>query len=123
MAEEDLKSTILDLITELSENVFTKQNEKDDMTIIEFFFTKMSADSISAHVIKTILPHASKIMNRDTDYFLSNEGIFSGLSKDKIQYYGDIIRDPKRMTEENRDIVWQYLDTILMIATSLKKTK
>lgn len=123
MAEEDLKSTILDLVTELSENVFIKQNEKDDMTIIEFFFTKMSADSIASHVIKTILPHASKIMNRDTDYFLSNEGIFSGLSKDKIQYYGDIIRDPKRMTEENRDIVWQYLDTILMIATSLKKTK
>lgn len=122
MAEE-LKETILELVAALSDSVFTRKNEKADMTIIEFFFTKMSSDSIAAHVIKTILPHSSKIINRDLDYFLSNEGIFSGLPKEKIEYYGNIIKDNNRMSTDNRAVVWEYLDTILMLATNMKKTK
>lgn len=120
---EDTKKTILELIHDLKDNIFNTDDEHGDLMIVEFFFKRMHPDSVMDHVVKNILPHSSTIAERNIDFFLKNRSIFAGLPSDRVAYYAEIISEGSRLDDEDRQVIWEYFDTLVALAEDYKKIK
>ncbi len=120
---DDMKSTILDLISDLKENVFTHSDEQEDLMLVEFFFKRLHPERVMQHIIKKVIPHKNKICSRNIDFFVYNKAIFAGLPDDRIAHYGHIITETNRLDKEDKKVIWEYFDTILELAEDYKKRK
>jgi len=116
----DMKTTILELIEDLKDNVFTSQAEIGDLILVEFFFKRMHPERIMNHIISKVLPWKKKIHDRDQKFFLENTSLFVGLPKDRIQHYSSMINN---LTGEDKKTIWLYFDTVIAIAENYRKTK
>ena len=120
---EDAKTTILELIRDLKDNIFSTEDEQGDLMVVEFFFKRMHSEMVMEHIIKNILPHKTKIDGRNISFFLDNRAIFAGLPADRVGYYSDIISTGERLDDEDRQVIWEYFDTLVALAEAYKKIK
>lgn len=121
--ESGAKETILCLISELSECVFTEPEERQDLTSVEFFFKRMNTRDILAALCDKFLPHENKIRERDITFFQDNRQIFAGLPEVRVNYYIKRIVEDKVLKKEDEEAIWQYFDILLQIARKHMKTK
>jgi len=119
----DIKTTILDLVKDLKDNIFTELDEQGEFMMVEFFFKRMHPEAIMNHIVEKILPWKEKINKRDQNYFLENTALFEGLPKDRISHYGQVISGGDRVDDEDRKTVWEYFDTMVAIAEGYRKVK
>jgi hypothetical protein len=124
---DNIKMTVIELISDLKENIFTKDEERKDLVMVEFFFNKLSASSIASHIIKHVLPFESKIVVRDIKFFLEKKNeILSGMPQNRIDYFSTLIQKSEKeggMSSENRNVIWAYFDTLIGLAKKYKKLK
>lgn len=118
-----LKENVQGLVTTLREDIFTASDEQADIFAVEFFFSQMSPDVLSGHIIKHILPHKEQISRRDLQFFIQNEGLFKGLPAAKTRYYSQLIASGERLTPDDEQVVWEYLDLFVGLAERIKKNK
>ena len=118
---DDMRTTVLDFIEQIKEEIFTKPEEIGDIVLVEFFFKRMHRERIMQHMVKHILPYKKKIKQRNVDFFLGNKNIFAGLPSDRICYYSDIIANGNRISDEDREVVWDFFDTFIALAEEYKK--
>ncbi len=111
----NLNTTIIDLIKDLT-TVLNKQEEKEDLCTLEFFFRRQPRETAMDNAIKHLLPHKEQIKNRDMNYFKEEKYIFSELPNDKFKYYKEIILKGERFTKDDIETVWAYLDVIVALA-------
>jgi hypothetical protein len=120
-----LKTTIVELITEIQDTIFVKHEEKDDMIIVGFFFKKLTETELMDHTIKHILPHKTMILEHNENFFITEKGtIFAGLPQAKIEYFADVCKKPYKeggLSDHNKAMLWQYFETILKITERYKK--
>lgn len=123
----DIRNTVLELISDFKDNIFTKHEEKGDLMLVEFFFQKLSAETIADRIVKHVLPFAKEIESRNVIFFLEKKGeIFGGLPKERVEYFSNLIQKSEReggMTDENKDVVWAYFDTLKALGEEYKKNK
>ena len=119
----DMKTTILDLIGDLKENIFILSDEQGDLILVEFFFKKIHPDRVIQHIIDHVLPWKDKIKKRDINFFIENQGIFQGLPDDRIFHYGEVIGRSDRVDDEDRRVIWEYFDTMIILSEEYKKNK
>ena len=119
----DLKDTVLDLLRTLKENMFTRNDEQGDMLMMEIFFKNMHQERVMQHVVRHVLPHASVIEARKIEFFAQNRELFSGLPEDRIDYYNDLIMNSDRLDDEDKEEIWDYLNTIVELAKMYRKQK
>jgi len=119
----EAKRIILDLIIDLRDNIFDREDEEEDLTNVEIYFKLLHPERVIDHVINHVLPHKKKIDKRDVNFFLKNKSLFAGLPEDKIKYYSTIIANGKRVSQEDRDVVWDYFDSLIALAESYRKRK
>lgn len=124
---EVIKSTILELIGDLKDNIFTELSEQRDLFLVEFFFKKMPSEDIANRTVKYILPHQSQISARNVQFFIDEKAqIFAGLPDDKIVALSILVSRSESdggMLDENKDIIWSYFDTLVELAKEYKKNK
>lgn len=119
---DDLKETVHDFITDLGV-IFTEPTEKGDLSMVEFFYKRLHAETVMQHAITQLLPHKKRIQKRDIEFFDQNRYIFAGLPDDRVSYYGDVIIRSSRFTEDDITAVWDYLDAMVELAENYKKTQ
>ena len=122
-----MKQTLKEFLADLRESVFTSDDEKRDMTIVEFFFDNSGEQAIMDHVVTKILPWSKEIAERNIDFFSKQkDSIFKGLPQQRVDYFEKLLRTPESqggMSLDNRDVIWLYFDTIISIAQDYKKNK
>jgi hypothetical protein len=110
---QDLYQTIIDFISDLS-LIFTSEDEKTDLIIIEFFYKKIDKNKIRKYIIKHVLPHEIQIKNREILFFDENcQHIFAGLPANRVMHYRNVILKEKRISKPYMDTIWEYLDTMI----------
>jgi hypothetical protein len=124
---DEIKDTVLELICDFKDNIFTSSSDKGDLLVVEFFFKKKSAKEISDHIVKHVLPYKKNIENKKLSFFREKKNeIFSGLPKEKVEYFASLVEKPEKkggMSDENKDIVWDYFNTLASLAEIYKKNK
>jgi hypothetical protein len=118
---EYAKTTVLELIGDLKDNIFDRSDEKGDLMLVEFFFKRMHPERVIEHISKFTLPHKDQIQSRNLNFFLENKEIFAGLPADRVEYYSVMIAKGSRLSEEDRQIIWAYFDTFIALAESYEK--
>lgn len=122
---EEAKAMVLDLITDLRDNVriFGGEEETGDLSAVEFFFQRLHPERVMQHLIDKLLPHKKQIERRDQKFFLKNKVLFAGLPDDRVDYYTNIIAKGNSISQEERDTIWAYFDSLLALAEDNKKNK
>ena len=120
---EDARNTILELIGDLKDNIFDREDEKGDLMLVEFYFKRMHPERVIDYITSLALPHKSKIKARDVNFFLENKSIFAGLPEDRIEHYSNIIATGDRLGDDDRQIIWCYFDLFIRLAESYRKVK
>lgn len=115
-----MKELFLEFIDDLKV-VLTQPRELIELTLIEVYFKTTSRNEIMQDVIEKVLPQKNVIKRRDINYFSDNRSLFAGLPEDRIHYYGDIIINSNRLTEDDKQAIWAYLDRIIDTAEAYKK--
>lgn len=121
----NLKITILELIDDLRNHIFTRASEQTDLIIIDLFFKNMKEKDIMDHCIEHILPRKEEIEKKNIDFFIKNKNsIFNSLPQQRIDHFEKMIVTPESqggMSNENRDTMWMYFQTISRITENYKK--
>jgi len=124
---EDVKKTVLEFIADLRESMFTEQTEIGSLLIVELAFRKMSSETITDRIVAHVLPHKTNIVNRNVQFFIDKKReIFAGLPEDRIEYFAEMVRKPATeggLNKEDRNVIWSYFDTLLILAEKYKKQK
>lgn len=120
---DDLKETILEFIVDMKDNVFTTEDEKADMMLVEFFFRKHDKTYIMKHAIDFILPWKKKIKARNDNFFIENRKIFAGIPEDRIDYFSSLWTREDKITQDDKDAIWEYFDTIIDLIEQYRKNK
>ncbi len=118
-----LKRTIMDMIADIKDNIVLGEEEQSDLIDVEFFFSKQHPEMTANHVIKKVLPHKDAIVKRDEAFFSNNKFIFSSVNPKKYDHYKSVLSDPVKFNAEDKKIVWEYFDTLILLAERIKKDK
>ena len=118
----DLKIVMKEFIVDLR-NIFTSKDEQRDLLIIQLFFEKMSPERIMHSMINKVLPHAQIISNRDTQYFIEHDSIFQALPMSRSKHYKEFWSGTggKSLSDNDKQAIWAYFDTIIEIVKTYKK--
>lgn len=122
---EDAKQTVLDLISDLRDNVriFGGDEERGDLSVVEFFFQRLHPERVMQHLVEKLLPHKRQIEKRDQSFFLKNRVLFAGLPDNRIDYYSSVISSGNKISVDERNTIWEYFDAILALTEAYKKDK
>lgn len=124
MLFRQMRQTINEFITEIKTNIFTEPQEQGDLVLVEFFFKKLHDSMMMKEVIQNVLPWESQITERKTEFFLNNKNVFKGIPEDRIEYFSSMWKgDNSRLTQDDKDTIWAYFDTMLAIAKAYKKNQ
>lgn len=115
-----LKQIILEFVNELKK-VFppTDRDVHSDLQLMEFFFKNMEPNSLFKHLVKEVLPHVDQIKARDDKFFLNNKSVFAGLPEKRIKEIS-IAWETGKIDKENKDVIWEYFDTIVKLVKRIK---
>ena len=87
----------------------------------------MSADVMTDRIVKHVLPFSKEIAARKESFFLEKRTeIFGGLPKERVDHFSGLIGKEEKdggMSDENKEIVWAYFDTLVALAEEYKKYK
>jgi hypothetical protein len=119
----EAKNTIIDLISNLKDDIFKDPEERGDLVLVEFYFKNINPERVMTHLINKVLPYRKQIESRNVKFFLENESLFAGLPEDKIKYYSGIIASGKRIRDDYRITIWEYFDTLIAFADLYQKNK
>lgn len=124
---EDIKTTVLEFIKDLKDNVFINPTEQGELALVEFFFKKMNNTSVADHVVSHVLRHEKEISKRNISFFIDERNnIFSGLPKDRIDHFTKLITAHPHLgglTEDDKNHAWEYFETLVSLAKQYKKNK
>lgn len=123
----DLQNTVIDLIRDLRENIFSQAEEEGELMLVEFYYKRLHPEQVMQQIIKHVVPYTQQISERKLSFFIENEGIFTGLDKviseDKIIHYRHILASGERFDEEDKEAVWNYFDVFVSLAEQYRKIK
>ncbi len=118
----DLKIVMKEFIADLR-HIFTSVDEQRDLLIIQLFFERLSPERIMHSMISKVLPHASIIAVRDSNYFVEHDTIFQALPQSRANHYRDFWsgKGDKNLSNDDKNAIWAYFDTIIEIVKNYKK--
>lgn len=114
---DDLRQMTFDLLTDL-EVIFTLPEERADLSTIIFFYKRLHPERIMNYTIQKMLPHKEEIEAKNIKYFERKTSIFSELPEDRVTHYSKVIKEGKRVSKEDMDLVWEYLKSMVALAES-----
>lgn len=121
---DNLKTTVLEFIADLKDNVLTTADDQGDLLLVQFFFSRLHPLMLMEHINKHVAPHHHKIKKRDVQFFIEQKDkIFAGLDASKVDHFANLCscESSDGIGEENRNVIWSYFDTMLCIVEEYKK--
>jgi hypothetical protein len=117
--EDMLINTFNDFITELKDGIFTQPEEKKTLNDIKKKFGEVPPYIVAHLIRKFTIPHAKQIEDRDDNFFLSSKSLFKHLPAEKVEIMTNVLRDPKRTTEDDKETIFQYWELMGTISSKI----
>jgi hypothetical protein len=118
-----LKSTLLEFISDLKDNVLSSDEEKNDAIYVKLFFDGMKPEEIMKRFVDLALPHRDKLVARNDAFFVSESSVlFKEIPAAKVKLFKSkwlVIRKNK----EHLDTIWQYFDSMIAAVEKHEKCK
>jgi len=114
-----IKNTLIDLISDLNDNVCTSMQEKFECSLAIPYFSSQPDYKVAKTILENVFPHAEEIKSRNVNYFSSKSGsIFKDLPADRVEYYSNKI---SHLNPDDLNIVWDYFDVLIDLARQYEK--
>ena len=114
--ERSLRKNIIDFNDQLIEK-FPKYT---DFLLLRVYLDTTSVDKLMSGCIKFLLPHQKRILEKDEDFFLKGDDMFSQLSPKKVSLFKKIWQSTE-MEEDDKDTIWQWFTVIVNLTDKYSK--
>jgi hypothetical protein len=119
-----LKNHMLELVDDLK-CIFTLPNDTTDLNILKIGLSVMNEVEIMNGVIENFLPYKKQITDRNILFFKEHKNqIFKGLDQKRVDYFDSRITKPPSeggISDEDKEVIWQYFDVIIQLSEEYKK--
>jgi hypothetical protein len=119
-----LKNHMLELVDDLK-CIFTLPNDTTDLNILKIGLSVMNEVEIMNGVIENFLPYKKQITDRNISFFKEHKNqIFKGLDQKRVDYFDSRITKPPSeggISDEDKEVIWQYFDVIIQLSEEYKK--
>lgn len=98
--------------------------EEGDFVIIRIFVKdQMPMGDVLGRYIRDLLPFANQIRERNEDFFLNNDILYTGtsLASSKANHFKELWLSNK-LDKNDREIIWKWMDLFNAIASKYLKT-
>ena len=96
--------------------------EETDIIIIKIFIKdQIPLITIMDYIIKWLMPCIDKIKQKDENFFLNNDDIFSKLPNSKVLHIKKLWQSGQ-LTDEDKEIIWNWFDVFGDICVKYKKS-
>ncbi len=112
------KKNIISLFDELIE---TFPDEKDFILIRVVLKDQVPIQDIMNHFLQFVLPLKDRIKERDETLFTESDVFYFGLDTIGCKGLRGVWVDGK-LDEDNKNVIWQWLDSFIVIVEKYKKT-
>lgn len=114
---EDLKKTVRELLSDIRNSI---TNNKAEETLVDMFiayFSTYSEISLMSKCLELLPPRKAKIENRDPTIMQES------VSEMFKEIYGKEIHIDisTRLDDDEKDIIWSYLDVMIKLVEAYKK--
>ena len=120
--EDAIVKVSKEFIDDMRENIFTAPEEEEELLWGECWLTSSQPGKILHLVVKHLLPHRQAIREKNLRFFLDNQFIFRGLPPERVKYYSTKLASGG-VPEEDTDVCFQFLSTMVDIAEKSEKSK
>lgn len=73
-------------------------------------------ERLTKYYIVMVLPMKPWLVGRKVNFFLKNDHIFPGAPTEDIQFFKDLWTEKEAMNDDEKNIIWEYFDTLIEIA-------
>lgn len=116
---KNLKSELANFANRIEDMLGSKNINVDDLVYVKFFLSNMSPRETMDHVIDKMLPWKTQILKKDDKFFYKNNEIFGKLPQSKVNFFSDRWTDT--FDAEDKQEIWDFLDTFIAFAEEYKK--
>jgi len=121
-AEEAIVKVSKEFIDDMRDNIFTAPEEEEELLLGECWLKSSQPAKILHLAIKHLLPHKKAIEEKNLQFFIDNKFIFNGLPPERVVYYSTKLASGK-VPEEDMDVCFSFLKTMVDIADKAEKNK
>lgn len=116
---QKFKQAIMQFIDELID-IFPQES---DLIISRVFFEdQIPIVTIADSFVDHILPYRDQIVKRNDKFFIDDNNIFGTLDFDKVLHFKKLWNSG-HLDKEDRDVIWDYFDTFIILIDAYKKSR
>jgi|TARA_R110002074_G_scaffold318299_1_gene488662 hypothetical protein len=108
-------------ITFIDELIAQFPREPDLVIVRIFMKDQVPVADVLSHMIKEILPHEQRILNKEESFFLDNTQLFSQLGSKTVIHFKRLWTSPA-LDFDDRDAIWDWFKSFCSLAKSYQKT-
>jgi hypothetical protein len=108
-------------ITFIDELIAQFPREPDLVIVRIFMKDQVPVADVLSHMIKEILPHEQRILNKDESFFLDNTQLFSQLGSKTVIHFKRLWTSTA-LDFDDRDAIWDWFKSFCSLAKSYQKT-
>ncbi len=106
-------------LLEFFDDLIEQYPQEADLIMYRFFLSEqIPVETLMQRFIHFVLPHRQQISSRDEAFFISNDNIFGSSPKDKVIHFKNLYLG---MNEENREMLFQWFDSFLMLVDKYRE--
>lgn len=101
-------------------NLILNKKYSNEISLVRSFFNNMPIDMMVKHIDDRVLPWKKFIVDKDINFFYKNHDIFRGLDDRDIDFFSEMATSDK-VTQEDRDEIFEFFIVILELVEAIKK--
>ncbi len=104
------------------EELYEQFPQESDILIVKIFIKdQIPLITIMDYIVKWLIPCVKKIKQRDEDFFLNNDDMFSKLPNAKVLHIKKIWQSGN-LTDEDKEVIWNWFNVFSDICTKYQKS-
>lgn len=120
---KSLAFTVKEMICDIRDNIANDEKEKDDLLLVEFWFTKLPHLKLINHMIKKVLPFKKQIADSDIHFFYDQRNsIFMGLPQDSVDHLANKFVNGK-IDQDHINVIFQYFQAFVQLTEQYQQQK
>lgn len=115
---QTFKKNYIDFIEELIDQF---PHEQELVMVRVLFVDQLQTDVIAQQFGEKVLPHEKLIAQRNEDYFLQEDSLYSEVDTQSVLRFKKIWQSDS-LDDDDREVIWKWLDQFVLLITKYVKT-
>lgn len=117
-----LKEQVVEFLDQLVQNIPDTESVVPDLILARVLINdQIETEKIMDYIIEEILPLRQKIIDKDDDFFLKNNILFSKFSENKVNQFKNLW-EQDILDQHDRNTIWEWFRVFIHLADQYQQS-